>query len=118
MSLNPVRFSALLVAQVQGGKHSACFSYFCIWSLIDYDNDSLIALMLGRLGMSTAQALASFRTIGQEIFKNKKIVGDGNYKASVFEKEMKRIVRDSQLGAIENELLCLPGGPIRQSGKT
>jgi hypothetical protein len=55
----------------------------------------LIALMLGRLGMNTKEALEQYNTIAGRIFsaENQKWkFQDGAFKASTLEAEMKRVV--------------------------
>ena len=56
---------------------------------------SLIALMLGRLRMSTTEALEKYNTIAGHIFsaKNvKRMTQEGKFKATTLEREMKQIV--------------------------
>ena len=56
---------------------------------------SLIALMLGRLRMSTTEALEKYNTIAGHIFsaKNRKrMTQEGKFKATTLEQEMKKIV--------------------------
>ena len=56
---------------------------------------SLIALMLGRLRMSTTEALEKYNTIAGHIFsaKNmKRMTQEGKFKATTLEQEMKKIV--------------------------
>jgi hypothetical protein len=51
--------------------------------------------MLGRLRMSTKEALEQYRVIAGQIFsaKNRKwVVGDGAFKATTLEQEIKRLV--------------------------
>ncbi|KAI9775396.1 MAG: hypothetical protein M1839_001251 [Geoglossum umbratile] len=68
-----------------------------------------IAIMLGRLQMSTKEALEEYRAIAGQIFsaKNKKwVVVDGAFKATTLEQEIKRVVatRTSDNGGNERML--------------
>ena len=74
-------------------------TYACLLS-------SLIALMLGRLGMSVEKAVTSYGTLAGAVFSDmKKTWGDGGFKASQLEKVIKEIVKE-QTGQ-ENE--CMMG---------
>ncbi|THU84996.1 hypothetical protein K435DRAFT_764610 [Dendrothele bispora CBS 962.96] len=57
----------------------------------------LIAIMLGRLEMSTEEALAQYRTLAGHIFgkKNRKSKGhDGAFKATTLEEEIKKLLQN------------------------
>ncbi|KAI9769204.1 MAG: hypothetical protein M1840_004333 [Geoglossum simile] len=67
--------------------------------------------MLGRLRMSTKEALEQYRIIAGQIFsaKNRKwFMGDGAFKATTLEQEVKRVVA-ARMGRNENErMLDIP----------
>jgi hypothetical protein len=59
------------------------------------DSQRLIALLLGRLRMTTKEALGQYSALAGKIFAkaNKKwVVQDGTFKASTLEQEMRRLI--------------------------
>ena len=54
---------------------------------------SLIALMLGRLGMSVEQTISHYETLAGDVFSDKQAGGDGKFKASKLEEVIKDIVK-------------------------
>ena len=69
--------------------------------------------MLGRLKMSTKDALEHYNTVAERVFSstNKKLKGkDGTFKASTLEKEMRRIIANSiEGGSGDERMLNDPG---------
>jgi len=64
--------------------------------------------MLGRLKMSTKDALEHYDAVSGRVFSSKNKKGrlkDGTFKASTLEKEMKRIIAASIEGGDGNELM-------------
>lgn len=69
--------------------------------------------MLGRLRMTTEEALKAYNSIASAIFSNKNrkaIYKDGEFKATTLETEIKRIVKDKNLG---DHILNLSDDTIR-----
>ncbi|KAG9093323.1 hypothetical protein FS749_014584 [Ceratobasidium sp. UAMH 11750] len=54
---------------------------------------AIIAVMVGRLGMTTEQAMTSLARLANEVFSDKKTIGEGTFKASKMEKALKDIIR-------------------------
>ena len=54
----------------------------------------IIALMLGRLRMSVAEAIECYGTLAERVFSTTKRIGDGRFKASKLEEVIKEIVRE------------------------
>ena len=54
---------------------------------------SLIALMLGRLGMSVDKAISCYGNLAQDVFSDTQTGGDGKFKAKKLEKVFKNIVK-------------------------
>src|SRR5882724_12660636 len=54
---------------------------------------SLIALMLGRLGMSVEQSITHYGTLAGDVFSDEQTCGDGKFKASKLERVIKDIVK-------------------------
>lgn len=50
--------------------------------------------MLGRLGMSVDEAIAAYRKMGERVFSETKMLGDGKFKASKLESAIKEIVKE------------------------
>ena len=76
---------------------------------------SLIALLLGRLGMSVEKAIMCYGTLARPVFANvKQLGGDGRFKASKLEKVIKDIIKE-QTGQ-ENERMM--GTQPRKGCKT
>ena len=75
-------------------------TYACLLS-------SLIALMLGRLGMSVENAVRCYGTLSGTVFSDmKQAWGDGRFKASQLEKVIKEIVKEQTRK--ENERMMPP----------
>ncbi|KAF8579258.1 FabD/lysophospholipase-like protein [Ramaria rubella] len=75
----------------------------------------IIALMLGRLGMSVAEAIECYGTLAQRVFSDVKPFGkDGKFKASKLEEIVKEIVKRKTQNAEERLL----SGPRNQGCKT
>ncbi|KAF8573609.1 FabD/lysophospholipase-like protein [Ramaria rubella] len=69
----------------------------------------IIALMLGRLGMSVAEAIERYGTLAQRVFSDVKPFGkDRKFKASKLEEVVKEIVKQKTQNA-EERLLSGPG---------
>jgi patatin-like phospholipase/acyl hydrolase len=54
----------------------------------------IIALMLGRLQMSVAEAITSYGTLAERVFSSTKRIGDGKFRASELEKVIKENVKE------------------------
>ena len=50
--------------------------------------------MLGRLGMSVTEAIASYETLAGRVFSDVKRFGEGKFKARKLEEIIKEVVRD------------------------
>ncbi|KAF8586137.1 FabD/lysophospholipase-like protein [Ramaria rubella] len=75
----------------------------------------IIALMLGRLGMSVAKAIEYYGTLAQRVFSDMKPFGkDGKFKASKLEEVIKEIVNEKTQDREE----CLLSGRGNQGCKT
>ena len=75
--------------------------------------------MLGRLGMDTGQALTAFHEVARRVFGKTKrniLTRKGKYKASTLKEEMGRIIRGSNPGYGEDELLCPTGAAVKPAG--
>ncbi|KAK0451869.1 acyl transferase/acyl hydrolase/lysophospholipase [Armillaria borealis] len=70
----------------------------------------MIAIMLGRLKMSTKQALRRYNQIASRVFScaNQRHLKDGRFEASALETEMKSIVKGRKEDYKEDELLIDP----------
>ncbi|KAK0469021.1 acyl transferase/acyl hydrolase/lysophospholipase [Desarmillaria tabescens] len=70
----------------------------------------IIAIMLGRLKMSTRQALRRYNQIASRVFSctNQRHLKDGRFEASALETEMKSIVKGRKEDYKEDELLIDP----------
>ncbi|KAK0205392.1 acyl transferase/acyl hydrolase/lysophospholipase [Desarmillaria ectypa] len=70
----------------------------------------IIAIMLGRLKMSTKQALRRYNQIASRVFccTNQRHLKDGRFEASALEMEMKSIVKGRKEDYKEDELLIDP----------
>lgn len=78
----------------------------------------LIALMLGRLGMNTKEALEQYNAVAGKIFskENKKWkIKDGAFKASTLEAEMKRVVAARSGG--NKDLMMIDGSSAEGPGR-
>ncbi|KAG9088863.1 hypothetical protein FRC06_001810 [Ceratobasidium sp. 370] len=56
---------------------------------------AIIAVMVGRLGMTTGQAMLSLARLANEVFSDKKTIGEGTFKASKMERALKDIIREA-----------------------
>jgi hypothetical protein len=68
----------------------------------------LIAIMLGRLRMTTEEAMAAYGEMSQVVFSAKKLLfQDGSFKATVFEDSVKKIIKKfgAELGDAEQDIL-------------
>ncbi|KAK0477682.1 acyl transferase/acyl hydrolase/lysophospholipase, partial [Armillaria novae-zelandiae] len=71
----------------------------------------LNAIMLGRLKMSTEDALHNYKKLATAVFSpdnRKAFYKDGKFKASILEVEIKEIVKNSHVGYTGDELLLDP----------
>ncbi|KAK0477670.1 putative calcium-independent phospholipase A2-gamma, partial [Armillaria novae-zelandiae] len=71
----------------------------------------LNAIMLGRLKMSTEDALHNYKKLASAVFSpgNRKLFyKDGKFKANTLEVEIKEIVKNSHVGYTGDELLLDP----------
>ena len=69
---------------------------------------SLIALMLGRLGMSVEQAIRCYGTIARTLFSDvKQTARDGSMKAGKLERAIKKIVKE-QTGEENEHMIGMP----------
>ncbi|KAI9833509.1 MAG: hypothetical protein M1819_003668 [Sarea resinae] len=81
---------------------------------------SLIAIMLGRLRMSTREALAQYSLVAARVFskQNRKWrIQDGTFKATTLEREIRRIVTES-LGRSRKDARMLDESSTEERGKT
>lgn len=84
--------------------------------MLNCNQTSLIALMLGRLRMTTKEALQTYNVLASEIFskENKKwIVQDGTFKANTLERKVQEIVTKKSLG----EFMLDPSTDVLKKGK-
>ncbi|KAG8784573.1 hypothetical protein FRC12_018534 [Ceratobasidium sp. 428] len=56
---------------------------------------AIIAVMVGRLGMTTGQAMKGLANLANEVFSDKKSIGTETFKASKMEKALKDIIREA-----------------------
>jgi hypothetical protein len=54
----------------------------------------LVALMLGALGMSVKEAIASYGILAESVFSKSNRAGDGRFKAAGLERAVKEIVKE------------------------
>ena len=68
---------------------------------------SLIAILLGRLGLSVAKAINAYEILAKEVFSEKKAKGeDGTFKASKLEETIKAVVEDALGSGHANARMC------------
>jgi hypothetical protein len=72
----------------------------------------LIALMLGALGMSVKQAIASYGILAESVFSESNLAGDGSFKASNLEHAVKKIVKERT--GHEDERMIEKGSRVRK----
>jgi hypothetical protein len=63
----------------------------------------LIALMLGRLRLSTEDAIKAYGRLSKQVFSTKKKKGDGTFKAKELEGAVKSIIKSSSSTASPGE---------------
>lgn len=94
-SLGPAITSILSAVQALEGKHLQ-FGGFSS-ALISFLYPSLIAIMLGRLKMTTTEAIAQYIRITERVFASsnkKRMAQDGTFKATTLEVEIKAMVAE------------------------
>jgi hypothetical protein len=75
-------------------------SYYLQW--LELMGQKLIAIMLGRLRMSTADAIAAYNHMSGHVFSEKKFfMQDGSFKATKLEEAVKKIIK--QYGDLNDE---------------
>jgi len=87
------------------------------WNLIvQFPVVRLIAIMLGRLRMSTAEALEHYRSLTSKTFSKVNRKRNGTFKATTLEAAMRQVIRASSEG-YNGEEYMIKGSKTTGSGK-